>query len=390
MKKNAFLAVMAAVMFVILVVLILRMPSRIAANYPGEQKVWTDRDQLEYANMLLAKGLNKEAAAALEEYTVKSGAERKKLAKLYYRVGNIYMDMCKYEKALCSFYKADLLGAESGFKNEMNRKIVEALEKTGMSSQAQYELKSRTAMREPVKKEGRIVAIIGSESITEPEIDSAMDKMPEWMKKNFETEEGRKHFIRQYAANEALYRKAKRLGLDKSPETRKAIDDFSKQVIIEQLVNDEIGEKLKINPQDLKLYYEANKDRYIMPEAVKISYIELKKKSRKEKDIAGLKEGKGTKVDKWIETSEIAIPGLGEAKDVVDNLLGKEKGDITRPFEVGEKLYIFKIDAKRQREEKTYKEVERQIEYEYMARKQQELINSLLEKVMQEEKVKIL
>lgn len=227
------------------------------------EKAWSQQKQLEYANLLLAKGLKGEAALALENYIDTSKGDKKELAKVCYRLGNIYMDLYEYEKALTSFYKAEMLDKKADFKDEMNGKIVEALEKLGMSSQAQYELEARTAIGGTPKREGKVVARIGKEEITDTQINEALDRLPEWSRKEFQTEEARQDFIKEYVATEVLYRKAKRLGLDKTPQTRKEIEALKKQLVVGQLVQKQISDKLRITPEELKLYYKANKDKYV-------------------------------------------------------------------------------------------------------------------------------
>ncbi len=259
-KKIIFVA--GLMILVGLIILILQIPGQVLKSQ-NSRKLWRSKNQLEYANLLLAKGLNKEAASAFEDYLDKSEKNKQKMAKICYTVGKIEMNLGEYEKALAFFYKAEFLDKRANFREEMNQKIVAALENLGMTSQAQYELQARTNIGEPTKKEGRIVARIGKEDITETQVNEALDKLPEWMKKQFQSKKGKKDFIRQYVANEALYRKAKRLGIDRNPETAKTLEDLRKKVVVQKFLQKEIKDQVKIEPQDVKLYYQANKDKYI-------------------------------------------------------------------------------------------------------------------------------
>jgi parvulin-like peptidyl-prolyl isomerase len=369
-----------------LIILVWRLPAKISLP-AKEAKQWSAEDQLEYANTLLAKGLNKEAALAFEDYISESGANKKELARVCYRLGNIYMDSYEYEKALGAFYKAEILDNESDFKNELNQKIVKALEKLGMSSQAQYELEARTALGKPLKKEGRIVARIGKEEVSETEINKAIDRLPPALRKDLQAKEKRRDFIRQYVGYEALYRKAKRLGLDKNPQIREDIETFKKQRVVEQLLKERIDKELKITPQDLELYYKANKEKYIEPEAIKVSYVEVEDESKKEEAQTLLKEKKGKRIEQWIQKDQSYLPGIGEAKDIIADLFLKQEGQFSDPLKIKDKLYIFLIDKKRAQRQKDFSEVKNQVEYEYKMKKQKELTRSLLEKALEEQEV---
>ncbi|MFH1777156.1 MAG: hypothetical protein ABH952_06345 [Candidatus Omnitrophota bacterium] len=263
MKKIPVLNMIIVIGIVVLAVLVLQVPGRISLPV-GQPGNWSVEDQLEYANQLMVKGLKKQAAQALEDYLTAAGRkERKELAKTAYLLGNLYLELYEYEKALSYYFRAEMLDKNAGFIAELNQKVIAALEKAGMTTQAQYELKTRTALEKPEEKMGNIIAKVGDEEITETDINNAMDRMPEWLRKNYETEGARYDFIKQYVASEVLYLKAKRLGLDNNTAAREFFEQVKKQFAVEQLLKQEIEKELKITPDDLKLYYNANKDKYV-------------------------------------------------------------------------------------------------------------------------------
>ncbi len=314
-------------MFGILSFLIIRVPSRIMQG-ADSFRTWTSPDQMKYTNMLLAKGLNTEAASALENYINNSTDDRKKLAKLCYRLGDIYMGMYEYRNALRSFYRAEMLDSRGDFINEMNQKIVEALENSGMSVQAKYELETRTSLnKRPGQKAEKIIARIGNEEITKQEINRAVDSLPEWLRKHVETEEGRKDFIRDYVAKEVLYRKAKRLGLDRTPEAKETLEGLKKQFAVQQLVQKEIKENVKITPDDLRLYYDANKDKYVKETGEEgsrkkrqMTFEEAKSRVEQEYMLRKQTEVTNSLLKKALEDQEVEIyAGAENKKEGADN-----------------------------------------------------------------------
>ncbi|MCM8781933.1 MAG: tetratricopeptide repeat protein, partial [Candidatus Omnitrophica bacterium] len=174
----------------------------------------------------MSKGLKNEATDVFEEYLANAKIRPQEEAKLLYKLGNIYMELYKYEKALKSFYKAEMLNPKAEFAQEMNQKIIEALENLGMSTQARYELEARTFLGKEKQAKGKVVARIGKKEITYDEIDEAAKFIPQCMRKNLEDPERRLEFIRNYVGQEVLYTKAKRLGLDTKEETRKTLEQL--------------------------------------------------------------------------------------------------------------------------------------------------------------------
>jgi peptidyl-prolyl cis-trans isomerase C len=355
-------------------------------NVPGN---WNDTLQLEYANTLLSKGLAHQAALAYEAYIEKSRAGKKDLAGVCYKLGGIYMDLQEYEPALRSFYKAELLDRNAAYTTQMNERVVEALENLGLSQQAQYELDSRTAINPPAKKDEKIVARIGKREITEKEVDSAIERLPEWMQQDAKTGDGKKRFIREYVAGEMLYDKAQKLGLDKTPKFRETLAQIKKQVVVEGLLKLEVGQNLKISPEDLELYYKANKEKYASSGKVKISYVTIGLEDKKDPAVSALKSGKGTHIDQWIEETHTSIPGLGEAKEVLAGLFKAAKGDVTGPVKIKDSIYLFLVDDIQPKRDLSFEEVKGKVEQEYTLKKQQEIINTLLQKTLEQKEVEI-
>jgi peptidyl-prolyl cis-trans isomerase C len=367
---------------------VVQLPERIAKPTQAAQ-VWSAADELDYANILLAKGLQLQAASVLEKYIETANTNKQEIAKVCYRLGSIYMDLYKYEQALAFFYRSEMLDKKADFTQEMNQKIVEALENLGLSSQAQYELAKRVSLGDASTKSGEIVARIGKRDITQTEIDRALTAVPEWMRKELEQGAQRLEFIRNYVATEVLYEKAKRLGIDKKAQIRQRLENTKKQLVVQNYLSKEIEKKLKIDPQDLENYYKANKDKYTEPAKIKVRYAEFGEDSEKEKALKELDEGKSTKVEGWIEHNSTYITGIGEAKDVIEGLFLKEKGERSDALKIKDKFYIFSIEDRQPERLNSFDEVKNQVEGEYRMEKERSITDSLLREALEEQEVEI-
>ncbi len=308
-------------------------------NQAGFSGNWDETLQLEYANTLLSKGLSQQGALAYESYIEKSRANKKDLASVCYKLGNIYMDLQDYEAALRSFYKSEILQANAGYIAQMNERVVEALENLGLSQQAQYELESRTAVSSPQKKGELIVAKIGNRQITQKEVDAALEKLPQWMQSQAKTEEGKMKFIRDYVARQMLYEKAQKLGLDKSAKLRETLADIKKEIVLGELIKLEVNHNVKTTPEDLKFYYQANKENYSVPAKIKISYVVLNADDKKEDVATFLQNGRGRRIEEWIEETSEDIPTLGQAKEELAGLYKEAKGKTFGPVTIKDKAY---------------------------------------------------
>jgi parvulin-like peptidyl-prolyl isomerase len=270
----------------------------------------------------------------------------------------------------------------------MDERIIEALENLGMTTQARYELDARTSLQAEGSEDNTVVARIGKQTITEDHINTALDALPEWMREQYKSDEARERYIHEYVTQEVLYNKAKRLGLDKTSEVRDAMAQVQKQLVVQALLEKEVGGKIALTPHDVELFYKAHKEEYSVPEARKVSYVKVEGE-----DADGarqkLNDGEGTAVDQWLTGDATSIGTLQKAQAAIKTIQTKDRGETTDPLPIGEDMYMFKITEKRDPRQKSFEEVKSQVEREVMLDKQQQLLGTLIEKTLEEQEVEI-
>jgi parvulin-like peptidyl-prolyl isomerase len=297
---------------------------------------------------------------------------------------------------------------------DVGQKVVACLENLGMTSQAQYELESRTAIHpegEKAEKGGVVVAKIGKDEITMGEIDAALDKLPDWMRKQYQSGEGKLEFAKQYVANELLYRKAKRLGLDTTPDMRLKIADLTKNLLVQKVIEDELKKEVKINPADVKLYYDANKDKYVEKAKVQLNFIKVDDKEKAEHILTQLKSGKdfatlakqesqdtntkekGGEIPDWI-TVDGYIPTSpafqsGGLEKVWKAIKDADKNGLTDFVEVDGVFYLFKVRDRKPEHQKEFSEIKDQVEFDYHNFREQQATQALLERTLEQQEVEI-
>ncbi len=357
----------------------------------SQNSAWTDKMQLGYANTLLSKGLYADAARAFEAYVDGGGSDKKEMASVCNKLGNIYMGLKDYEKALSSFYKSEMLDPDSGYKQEMNQKIVSALENLGLNQQAQYELESRTSLNPKEQKKENIAVRIGKREITNEEIELSISRLPEQVRSQLNNKEAKLKFIRDYVATEVLYEKGKKLGLDKDPGIRASVEDYKKHLVLQSLIGSEIKKELKIAPEDVALYYKANKDKYGIPERAKVSFICLDGPADSGRASSELKQGKGQEIKLWIDSNTVSLPeGIGDSREAVASILKQGKGGVAGPVKIGDKWYMFIVNEKEAGGEKPFEMVKDKVEGDYRLSKEQQILQSIVDKAMEQQEVEIL
>ena len=278
-RRPVFFCVMVFLMFLVLAALILNIQNKTGGV--NKSSGWTPVMMRKYAGKLRSEGLFKQASAAYEEYLVKAGVDNRIRANIYYTIGTMLMEEKNYEDALAYFYKSEIAYPDGPLKKDIGINIVAALENMGKSLDAEYALEEHAALsKKEVKKKphGEIIAKIGKREITMGEVNDAIEKLPPWLGEQYKKDELKKlEFLRQYVFTELLYDKGKKLQYDKSVEVRGGVKDALKQLVVGKVVEDEIKNKVKAEPSDMKLYYEANKEKYV------------EEKSKRQKDFEEVK-----------------------------------------------------------------------------------------------------
>ena len=86
----------------------------------------------------------------------------------------------------------------------------------------------------------------------------------------------KKEFLDEIIIDTLLYNEAVRKKLDRDDDVKKVIREAEKKILIARLLNDEVEEKIIVNEKDISAYYDANKEKFATPEALRASHILVK------------------------------------------------------------------------------------------------------------------
>ena len=366
-----------------------------AAALPGEFR-------RELAGKLLSSGLRLQAIEQYEAYLRETSLPADRRAAIAFTLGKLSMEERRYEQALSWLYQVEMLDPGSDLASEAGAKIVTCLERLGRYAQAQYSLEARSGLdgdRGEEFRGERVVARIGKDTITLRELDEAIDGLPEWMRGTLDDPARKQEFLRQYVAEELLFRKARRLGLDEDPVVRRQADRALRQFMVQKVLEGEIREKVHVTPDDVELYFKANEGRYREKEAFKVRLIRVSQ-DRLDDLLAALARGedfaalarrysedektrdRGGEIEEWIEEG-LDPTGMGDPARLWEALSHTAEGEVTAPLESGDDRLLLRVDKHRQARPVKLEDVRQQVErdlYRERAEKvQQDLIRQAIE-----------
>ena len=258
--------------FISATILLLLMCILILLIRQGEDKSYTPSNQhlanqeRDYANILQGQGLYKKAIEAYRRYLTMSRLEADKQANIHYLIANMYREkLHNYEEAMAEYLRVKQLSPKSTLIPEINRKIVECLERMDRSLDAQRTLTKAAALKKKDREKTKavnVVAKIGDRLITLQDLNDEVQKLPPSLQKTYTSSQEKLQFLKQYVAKEILFDTAMRRGYDQDPVIREDLDRLRKELMVQRLISEEIKAKVHISEAERRLYFETHKDKY--------------------------------------------------------------------------------------------------------------------------------
>ncbi|RMF60633.1 MAG: hypothetical protein D6743_14670, partial [Calditrichaeota bacterium] len=187
-------------------------------------------------------------------------------ANVNYMIGDIYFErLHDYENALAYYLKVKHLYPQSSLIDDVNKKMVQCLERLQRSADAQQVLEE-TALLDPSQakthRPGKVIAKIGKRKITTGDLEHEISQLPPYVKSRLTDKSKKIDFLKQYIATELLYDTALRKGLDKDKDVIEGAFQARKSLMVNKLLEQEISKDVDVEESDVELYYKANREKY--------------------------------------------------------------------------------------------------------------------------------
>lgn len=247
------------------------------------------------------------------------------------------------------------------------------------------------------QKDGYIAKIDGI-TISKEEVNAQMKMLPEIAIQHFQGPEGLTKFVDELVKKEMLYLEAKKRGMDKDKEFQKKVEEFRKITLINDLLDKEIELSPKVTEEDIKGYYDKNKDDFMINKQIRISHIfvktedelnKLKERIEKGDDFAKIASEMSADKASAKVGGDIGFIKKGELSPELENLVfTMRKGQVSSPVKMKDGFRIIKVtDIKGNVVE--FDKVKGLINQRLIAEKQRESFEAFMEKIKKNYKIDI-
>ncbi|HOJ70388.1 MAG TPA: peptidylprolyl isomerase [Syntrophorhabdaceae bacterium] len=121
----------------------------------------------------------------------------------------------------------------------------------------------------------KVLATIDNEKITIEEFNKDLDKIPVNMKMIVATQSGKKNYLDKMIIKKLLLREAKKENIEKEKEFQDRLNEIKEQLVLETLLKKKINLDSQITEEDMKKYYEKNKETFKREREINTRHILL-------------------------------------------------------------------------------------------------------------------
>ncbi len=203
------------------------------------------------------------------------------------------------------------------------------------------------------EKNRAYVLKINGTKITEKDLLEEMGSLPEMARALFQGKDGASRLVDEIINREVLYLEAKKRGLDKDREVKKKLEEATKLILINQLLEKEIKTSVRLTEQDVRDYYNKHREDFIIPERVRLSHIVTKTEDDAKRAYEMLNKGEEfskvaatLSVDRSSSRSggDIGLFKRGELSPDIESIVFRlKKGEISEPARLKDGIHIFRV-----------------------------------------------
>ncbi len=248
-------------------------------------------------------------------------------------------------------------------------------------------------------KDTSVLAEGSGVKITKEAFEERIKRLPEWAKNRFQTEEGKKNFLKELIKEELLFLEAKKQGFNKEAEVVAKLEEFERMTLINLLLKKEIEEKGTPSEEEIREYYDKNPDEFKIGFGISVKHILVETKKEAEDILIRIQKGESfSNLAKELSKDpgsaksggDLGFIGPGmmlpEFEKVAFNL---KIGVISNPVKTQFGYHIIQVMEKKEGKLRDFEEVKEEVKKRLAMNKQRNLFTSLIEKLEKENEVNI-
>lgn len=243
----------------------------------------------------------------------------------------------------------------------------------------------------------KILAEVNGKKISGVDYNLFIDSLNPQLKQYFGGDELNKDVVNELVYQALLYEDAMEKGMDKEDEFLQVVEK-TKESMLKTYALGKLLATAEVTDEDLKKFYEENKEAFVKPESADASHILVEEEDKAREIYEKIQKGEDfEELAKEFSTCPSKEKGgnLGTftkgqmVKEFEDAVFENEVGTITEPVKTQFGYHIIKINQKNDAEELSFDEVKDKIEAQVRRQKEQDIYNKKITELKDKYEVKM-
>lgn len=227
------------------------------------------------------------------------------------------------------------------------------------------------------RETGQVLARVGRETITRPELMARLDDLPAHVRQQYSSPEGLVDLLDKMVEEEMLFQAAVESGYDGDPEVEKAISIIKRRMVIEKYYRNEIDSGVEVPEDEILAYYEEYRERFPQPASIRFRHVMTETRAEADRarrrilggeDIASVAREMSTDgptreaggLTKAVKAGG-DIRRLGMDSAFITRLFDWKVGEVTEPLRSEKAWHVIKLEEKTDAGTRPLEEVRDQI-----------------------------
>jgi len=255
---------------------------------------------------------------------------------------------------------------------------------------------TQVGMKEEAVNSGRVVAEVGGDKIMIEEVDKMISGAPQQYQAAALSNKGR--ILDNMINQKLLYREALKQNIKEDAAVKKQIEDATRDIVIRGYIKKEVERGVVVSDDDAKAYYDANKDKFMEPEKIRVSHILVNNEAEAKDILTGLNGGadfaalakEKSQCPSKDKGGDLGLLARGQTVPEFEQAaFALQPGQLSEVIKTQFGYHIIKVTEKQPGKERSFDEAKDQIKQTLLSQKQKEYFDSLLIELKDKNKVVI-
>ena len=248
-------------------------------------------------------------------------------------------------------------------------------------------------------KSSKALAVINGKEITLSEFELRWSQLPDYTRKKYVGAEGRKRFLDELIDREILLQEAKRRGIDRDRTLLERLERFKERSLLDALMREEVDSRVTVTSEEVKAYYDANRDTFSAPDELRAAHIlvktepeaaELRKRLAQGEDFATLAKKASLDVSSKNRGGDLGVIKKGQTVPEFERvLLSLKKGEISEPVPTQFGYHLIKLYERTSRPPLSFEEAKDQAKEQVLIEKKQQRFKELVAALRSHAKLRV-